>query len=70
MNLGDLSPELQEKVKSCESMDQVLQLAAEEGYDLDDNQLDAVSGGGFWDDCPDDCCINCRTQAICWGAGG
>ena len=52
MNFEDLSPELQEKVKACQSGEELAKLAQEEGYDLTDEQLEAVAGG---------------VEGACWG---
>ena len=52
MKFEDLSPELQEKVKACQSGEELAKLAQEQGYDLTDEQLEAVSGGA---------------DATCWG---
>ena len=49
MNYEDLTPEQQEKVKACKTADEILALAQEEGYELTDAELEAVSGGDFWD---------------------
>ena len=50
MNFEDLkNPELQEKLKSAKTPEDILALAKEEGYELDDDQLEAVAGG--WGDC-------------------
>ena len=70
MNFEELSPEIKAKARECATPQDILKLAGEQGYELSDEQLEAVCGGGFWDDCSDDCCVNCRSQAICWGAGG
>lgn len=48
MDIKDLSPELREKAKACKDPEEVLALAQEEGYELSDEQLEAVSGGD-WD---------------------
>ena len=46
MNFDELkNPELQEKLKACKSVDELVQLAREEGAELTDEQLDAVAGG-------------------------
>ena len=45
MNFGDLAPELQEKVKACKTPEEILALAQEEGYELNDESLEAISGG-------------------------
>ena len=55
MNLDDLTPEQQEKAKACATPEDVFALAKEEGYELTDGELDAVSGGQFWG-CPENYC--------------
>ena len=65
MDLEDLSPELQEKARTCKTAEDVLALAAQEGYELSDEQLAAVTGGMTWDclnycrrdDCPEEDCF-------------
>ena len=56
MNFNDLTPEQQAKAKACETPDEILALAREEGYELSDEELEAISGG--WDDpaCPSNTC--------------
>ena len=50
MNFEDLkNPELQEKLKTCKSMSELASLAGEVGVALTDDQLEAVSGGAWWD---------------------
>ena len=47
MNFEDLkSPELQEKLKSAKTADELIDLAREEGVELNDEQLEALAGGG------------------------
>ena len=56
MDFKDLTPEQQEKARNCKTPEEVLALAKEEGYNLTDEELEAVSGGASWDcisDCPD-----------------
>ena len=48
MNLEDLSPEMKEKALACKTPEELLALAAEEGYELSDEELAAVSGGVDW----------------------
>ena len=43
--LKGLSQEQIEKVKACTNQDQILRLAKEEGIELTNEQLEAVSGG-------------------------
>ena len=45
MNFEDLAPELQEKTEACKTKEELLALAKEEGYELSDEELEAVSGG-------------------------
>jgi len=53
--LEGLSPELKQKAPACKTAEDVLELAKQEGYELSDDQLEAVSGGMTWD------CLNyCR----------
>ncbi len=49
MNFEDLkSPELQEKLKACKTADELVALAKEQGLELSDEQLEALSGGREW----------------------
>ena len=60
MNIDDLdiSPELKEKARACKTPDEILALAKKEGYKLSEEELAAVSGGG-WSGCSDDCLSDC-----------
>ena len=56
MNFNELTPEQQEKARACKTPEDMLALAKEEGYELSEEDLVAVSGGASWDcisDCPD-----------------
>jgi predicted ribosomally synthesized peptide with nif11-like leader len=46
----DISPELRNKAKSCKSPEELLELAKREGYKLSEEELEAVSGGGWRSD--------------------
>ena len=50
MNLEDLkNPELQEKLKGCQTPEDIFELVKAEGVDLTSEQLQAMSGGsGEW----------------------
>ena len=48
MRFEDLTPEQKEKVKECKNADELLAIAREEGYELSEDELEAVSGGD-WD---------------------
>ena len=43
----NLAPELQEKIKSCKTTEELLNLAKEEGYELTDAELEDVAGGSW-----------------------
>ena len=45
MEYQDLTDEMKKKVQSCETPEEILALAKEEGYELTDDELEAVSGG-------------------------
>ena len=49
MEHKDLTAEQREKARACKTPEEMLALAQEEGYDLTDDELDAVSGG--WATC-------------------
>ena len=48
MKFENLTPEQQEKAKACKTPEDVLALAKEEGYELSEEELAAVSGGDEW----------------------
>ena len=61
MNFDDLkNPELQEKLRTAKTPEELLALAREEGYELSDEQLEGVSGG--W-------CVKCDEDG-CPPVGG
>ena len=45
MNFKDLSDELKEKAKSCETIEELKELVGAEGIELDAEELDAIAGG-------------------------
>ena len=48
MNFEDLkNPELQEKLKSAKTPEDILTMAKEEGFELSDDELEGVSGGSW-----------------------
>ena len=51
MDFNDLTPEQIEKAKACTTVDELVALAAKEGVELSDEQLEAISGGGNWNGC-------------------
>lgn len=49
MNTKELDPAVKAKLKGCETPEEILALAQEEGYELSDSELEGVSGG--WGGC-------------------
>ena len=45
MNFEDLTQEQLEKAKACKSVDELMDLARQEGGELTDEQLESVAGG-------------------------
>ena len=57
MEFEDLkNPELQEKLKAAETAEELIGLAASKGIDLNNEQLQAISGGSDWSLCDDNEC--------------
>ena len=56
----DLTPEQLEKAKACKSGEELSAMAKELGYELSDEELDAISGGVDWKkaNCPGNDCDN------------
>ena len=48
MGFKDLTPEQMEKAKECKNADDLIKLAKSEGIELTDEQLDAISGGSWY----------------------
>ncbi len=65
MDFNNVSPELREKALACKTSEELIELAREEGIELTDEQLEAVSGGEtLWEVMyPDDC----ANHHVCWG---
>ena len=51
MDFKNLTPEQKEKARACNTPDELVALAQEEGIDLSDEELDAVSGGWLTGSC-------------------
>ena len=68
MGFEDLkNPELQEKLRSAKSVDELVELAKAEGIELSDTMLEAMSGGSNWyHRCTEDSdFVQCETKAFC-----
>ena len=50
------NPELQGKLKAAETAEELIGLAASEGIDLSEEQLQGISGGSDWSLCDDNEC--------------
>lgn len=48
MNFENLTDEQKNKVCACKTPEEVLELTKEEGYELSDDELAAISGGESW----------------------
>ena len=59
--LKGLTEEQIAKVKACKNQEEILQLAKEEGIELNEAQLEAVNGGGCMTEAvkPAPCCPYC-----------
>ena len=50
MEFDEISQELKDRAKACETPEEVLALAQAEGITLSDDELDQIAGGGRWAD--------------------
>ena len=50
MDFNDLTPEQIEAAKACTTSEELVAFAKKEGLELTEDQLDAISGGGDWQD--------------------
>lgn len=53
MDTEKLDPAVKAKLKGCETPEEILALAREEGYELADSELEGISGG--WGGCAERC---------------
>ena len=60
--LKGLTEEQIAKVKACKNHEEILALAKQEGIELSNEQLEAVSGGACTDDTPK--CPNCGNKYV------
>lgn len=47
MNYDDLTPEQQAKMEDCNTPEEMLAFAKEEGYELTDEELSSIAGGSW-----------------------
>lgn len=59
---NNLTDETMAKLKGCETPEELIALAQEEGYELSDEQLDQVSGGEWYSHC--DTYVTCTAHNI------
>ena len=62
MKFEEMTPEQQEKALACKTPEEMLALAREEGYELSDEELVMISGGGNWvckEECVNACDFHC-----------
>lgn len=57
-----LTPEQQEKLQKAQSPEDILALAREEGYELDDGELENIAGGAGWGGNPS--CPECGGSSV------
>ena len=62
--LKGLSEEQIKKVEACKSSEEILELAKAEGVELNDEQLEAVSGGGCFDGFKKRKCPECGSSDL------
>ena len=56
MEFKSLTPEQQDKARACKTAEELVALAKSEGYELSDDELTAIAGGGSWVTCSDQAC--------------
>ena len=62
MNFEDVPESIRKRAEACKTPEDLLALAAEEGYELNDEELQAINGGTFYQDCTWDSCadVDCK----------
>ena len=66
MGYKDLTPEQREMAKNCNTPEELLDLSRKIGYDLSDEELDALNGGArtAWSCSTDEAC-SCYYPCVC-----
>ena len=64
MNFEDIPDSIRERALACKSPEELPSLAKEEGYEISDEDLDAMSGGGNWDDIKLNCGSHCARNCV------
>ncbi len=64
MNYTDVPDSIRERAMACKSPEELLSLAKEEGYELSDEDLDAVSGGEDWGAAELNCGSHCNHNCV------
>ena len=65
MDFEKIPEELRERARACKTPEDVLALAKETGYKISDEELEGLSGGGFWSVC--DSPYYCNADGGCYG---
>ena len=53
MNFDELTEEQKEKFSKCKTLDEMLEQAQEEGFELSEEELDGIAGAGWSTFCDD-----------------
>ena len=48
MDIKDVPEDIRKRAEACKTPEEMLELAKKEGYELSDDELEAVSGGMEW----------------------
>ncbi len=65
MDFNELSEEQMQRAKDCTTPEELLEFARSEGYQLSEEELEGVAGGGVWSSCNSP--YYCDADAGCYG---